>query len=569
MALIKCPECGKEISDKSSACIHCGYPLSNAEQSQKHKKVKCVGTKNSKILIAAILIVGAIILFAILILTHTICLKHSYSDASVLEAQTCYHCGKTQGDPKPLMEIHFPTQGVGSLLPMPSSNMGEIKWDNANSFSTYVGNMTENDFDSYVQICAENGFDVDYQKGEDYYYADDVNGNNLNIWYKGNNIIEIQIVAPYENETDTTSGSGKEKDSTVDKEFLVEIEAAVLERMNAIANTNQERRIAVGAELYQIAPFAEKDFLDDQLKHLANQYINGLQLQKEASEAEFDYEEPITWYEGLVACYEVLNALHRDYDFLSDNSKFIATYVSQFDEKKALLTAYKALEEDLLQQCAGELVNDYDGTNMSLTFSNNTEYEYSTIWKITYFDINGTAVGTESTEIENICAGQNYTVYFYVPLPEKTDNYEFTAYFTNVILPDEGDEELFVAKGETSLMNFLEVASNNGYEIIDPQRDGSYVNAKAKKGNVAFSIQYMVENQKVYMVEIVLDIGDEIDSEYTDCIAGLAKALNPNIDANVLNQAIEEALTTPNQRFIKGDTLFLFEDDERIFTVTH
>ena len=28
MALIKCPECGKEISDKAPACIHCGYPLS-------------------------------------------------------------------------------------------------------------------------------------------------------------------------------------------------------------------------------------------------------------------------------------------------------------------------------------------------------------------------------------------------------------------------------------------------------------------------------------------------------------------------------------------------------------
>ena len=27
MALIKCPECGKEISDKSKQCIHCGFPL--------------------------------------------------------------------------------------------------------------------------------------------------------------------------------------------------------------------------------------------------------------------------------------------------------------------------------------------------------------------------------------------------------------------------------------------------------------------------------------------------------------------------------------------------------------
>lgn len=25
--LIKCPECGKDVSDKSEKCIHCGYPL--------------------------------------------------------------------------------------------------------------------------------------------------------------------------------------------------------------------------------------------------------------------------------------------------------------------------------------------------------------------------------------------------------------------------------------------------------------------------------------------------------------------------------------------------------------
>lgn len=31
MALIICPECGKEISDKSEVCIHCGYPLINTK----------------------------------------------------------------------------------------------------------------------------------------------------------------------------------------------------------------------------------------------------------------------------------------------------------------------------------------------------------------------------------------------------------------------------------------------------------------------------------------------------------------------------------------------------------
>ena len=37
MALIKCPECGKEISDKASACIHCGYPLANTQKKVAEK----------------------------------------------------------------------------------------------------------------------------------------------------------------------------------------------------------------------------------------------------------------------------------------------------------------------------------------------------------------------------------------------------------------------------------------------------------------------------------------------------------------------------------------------------
>lgn len=31
MALINCPECGKEVSDKAQSCIHCGYPLKKSK----------------------------------------------------------------------------------------------------------------------------------------------------------------------------------------------------------------------------------------------------------------------------------------------------------------------------------------------------------------------------------------------------------------------------------------------------------------------------------------------------------------------------------------------------------
>ena len=37
MALIKCHECGKEISDRAQACIHCGCPLAIITKSVKIK----------------------------------------------------------------------------------------------------------------------------------------------------------------------------------------------------------------------------------------------------------------------------------------------------------------------------------------------------------------------------------------------------------------------------------------------------------------------------------------------------------------------------------------------------
>ena len=40
MALIKCPECGKEISDKTESCIYCGYPLKEKKTAQSVHETK-------------------------------------------------------------------------------------------------------------------------------------------------------------------------------------------------------------------------------------------------------------------------------------------------------------------------------------------------------------------------------------------------------------------------------------------------------------------------------------------------------------------------------------------------
>lgn len=40
MALINCPECGKEISDTTDKCPHCGYPLMKIQNEEKNNEKK-------------------------------------------------------------------------------------------------------------------------------------------------------------------------------------------------------------------------------------------------------------------------------------------------------------------------------------------------------------------------------------------------------------------------------------------------------------------------------------------------------------------------------------------------
>lgn len=42
MALIKCPECGNNISDQAEACIFCGFPLSKLHQETSNTSLQCV-----------------------------------------------------------------------------------------------------------------------------------------------------------------------------------------------------------------------------------------------------------------------------------------------------------------------------------------------------------------------------------------------------------------------------------------------------------------------------------------------------------------------------------------------
>jgi len=57
MAIIKCKECGKDVSDRATVCPHCGYVFASEEE--KAKKA-AMGTA-ARICLACVILIVAII----------------------------------------------------------------------------------------------------------------------------------------------------------------------------------------------------------------------------------------------------------------------------------------------------------------------------------------------------------------------------------------------------------------------------------------------------------------------------------------------------------------------------
>jgi len=79
MAIINCPECSKDISEKSKACIHCGYPL-------EEKEVLNVGTSFNRF---------SVIFILFMLPTYLLRGSFLYSSFSLLSVDTVNAHGNT------------------------------------------------------------------------------------------------------------------------------------------------------------------------------------------------------------------------------------------------------------------------------------------------------------------------------------------------------------------------------------------------------------------------------------------------------------------------------------------
>lgn len=99
MALIKCPECGREISDRGRACPQCGYPLDEFHASETVQKVEVTSVKmkpvpkhkKKKACIIGGCVLGAVILIVGgIFVANSIKDNSNYADASFLYESGSY-----------------------------------------------------------------------------------------------------------------------------------------------------------------------------------------------------------------------------------------------------------------------------------------------------------------------------------------------------------------------------------------------------------------------------------------------------------------------------------------------
>lgn len=136
--------------------------------------------------------------------------------------------------PIEMATITWPKSIAGQQAPAPKSTIGKFSFEYDDNFFVYVGNTSNTDYAEYVNTCSEKGFNVDYRKGDDYYYAYNSEGWHISICYEGNNIMSIDIDAPRENndsnDTTTTSNSSSAQ--------VTEPNSTKIESNQSVSNSN-------------------------------------------------------------------------------------------------------------------------------------------------------------------------------------------------------------------------------------------------------------------------------------------------------------------------------------------
>ena len=211
-----------------------------------------------------------------------------------------------------------------------------------------------------------------------------------------------------------------------DYAFLRDIESSVLETLETADNPDDA--ILINTELECIGKYTDETFYNAELKAVADKYIEGLHMQEDALSKESKYQYQIFWQKGLILKYEALNELYSKYNFLSENTAFVDTYIDSLEYQQYILDGYHAIYEDITSQENEDDFRWYSDDNnntMYCILTNNTEYTFGIFVENSFEDANGVVFDINIGHAEDIIPGASYILEVSKPNRE----FEMSSYY--------------------------------------------------------------------------------------------------------------------------------------------
>lgn len=444
MALISCPECGKEVSDRASSCIHCGCPLREeaipvvapaAEKvtlpkKNRRKQKKTVGKRS--ILIAAITV--AILMAVAIIFLPQIKVKAAYIKARSLydngqyaQALTCI--GSFDDDPECATLAEYCKYMIAQEA------ITQKDWSSAISALETItyGDSQDLLLNCYYSMAEESMAKAEWATAISILTGIDTE-QSLEMVRECTYNLGIEAMEAFDWETAkgyfTDLGYEQSEKMLTDCSFMLTLEESVLRRMEINAKESFDNRSVVTTELAYLEEYRKAAFYDSTIGSLAKKYIGGLDKQLSGLTYEHYYEYQRDWNTGLVARYEALNALYENYDFMSDNKDFIGEYINQLSYYQKWLQAFKGLEKGITEI---KMTQSY--YYLEYQFKNNSPYSASYVFEFVFTsdEAGKNHFGTQTVSVANIGPYEEFTVRVTIPEAGRNGGFvDWTNYYSDI-----------------------------------------------------------------------------------------------------------------------------------------
>lgn len=432
MALIKCPECGKEVSDKAPTCPHCGCPLSdelvieratktlNTDQEEvtncKKQKVKKTFSRKKKF--TFVTIVGVVIIGGVLGFFLTKNLRYYNMAMEKFKAEnyeSAAEAFKELGSYKD-SDMHY----QDSIF-----QQAKIYFDNKDYQNAIDKLNSIKDSEKAQDLLVKSKYNLAKSLYESVKYDEA--------------LIVFKEISKYEDSKKFIKDC--EYQLSIDGQFMKALSKGLMDRWDYnedeskmdVSEVKNYRKKLVNCELDYISKFGDETFKDEELKKAASEYINALNEQLKAVDYygidDNRYSEE--WDKGLNSRSLLIKKFVEKYNLLVDDA--YQTNISEFVTQAGIIVEQENIKEQVSRMIDvkfDEVKNSYGYKTYEATISNITNVTFSYFGvMVNLYDENDVIIESPyANPIQNFESGQKAKISFSTQKDFKRMEYVATYY---------------------------------------------------------------------------------------------------------------------------------------------